>query len=56
MKTTTMSNKRALILLGLALLTSLILSLIVTHNQPYYASDPYDEQLQYRRAWRYLMN
>jgi hypothetical protein len=56
MKTSSMSNKRALLLLLAALLVSLILSIWSARSQPFYASDPYDEEMQYRRAWRYLMN
>jgi hypothetical protein len=56
MKTTAMSNRRCLILLLGALLASLILSIWSAKKQPFYASDPYDEQKQYERAWRYLIN
>lgn len=56
MKTTTMSNKRCLLLMLAALLASLLLSIWSTWKQPFYASDPFDEQKQYERAWRYMMN
>jgi hypothetical protein len=56
MKTTAMSNRRCLILLLAALLTSLILSVWAARTQPFYASDPYDEQRQFEKAWRELVN
>lgn len=56
MKTTAMSNRRALLLLLWALLASLVLSVWAARTQPFYASDPYDEQKQFEKAWRQLMN
>jgi hypothetical protein len=56
MKTTAMSNHRALILMLAALLTSFVLSVWAARTQTFYASDPYDKQKQFEKAWRYLMN
>jgi hypothetical protein len=56
MKTSTMSNKRALLLILAALLTALILSIWSAKSSPFYIGDPYDEQKQFEKAWRELVN